>query len=143
VEFALSAAILVPCFTGSFQFGYGIYTYNRLQASVSNGARYGGYRTYRSLNGQTDIDKGKDVIRNVVVYGTVQPSPDTKPIIQGLTTAKVNVSYTLGATSEPIAVKVSISSFTLDAVFTTFTFTGKPLATFPYLGRYAPEEAEP
>lgn len=55
IEFALAAGILLPVMAGTFQFGFTFYTYNLLQAAVSNGGRYAAYRTYRCLAGETDI----------------------------------------------------------------------------------------
>src|SRR4051812_33365542 len=93
VELALSTGVMVPCLAGAFQFGYGLYTYNRLESAVANGARYGAIRTYRALSGATDLAKVNLAIQNVAVYGAASPATGAIPVVPGLTTDKVNVSW--------------------------------------------------
>ena len=142
LELAVSAGVMVACLTGTFQFGYGLYTYNRLQSAVDNGGRYGAMRTYRTLLGSTDTDKVKLAIKNVVVYGTPSPTDSSVPAVNGLGTGNVNVAFTLSS-GIPVSVTVNVSSFTIDTIFSSYALTGKPVVTFPYLGRYATEESEP
>jgi Flp pilus assembly protein TadG len=142
LEFALSAGVLIPILAGTFQFGFGLYTYNRLQSAVDDGGRYAAVRTYRTLAGATDTDKINLAIKNVVVYGTPSPTDTSVPVTSGLGTGNVNVNFTL-ASGLPTSVTVNISSFAIDTIFTSYTLTGKPVVTFPYIGRYAPEESEP
>jgi len=142
LEFALSASVLIPAVIGTFQFGYGLYTYNRLQSAVDNGGRYAAMRTYRTLLGSTDTDKVKLAIKNVVVYGTPSPTDSSVAAVPGLGTGNVNVAFTLSS-GIPVSVTVNISSFTIDTIFSSYALTGKPVVTFPYLGRYATEESEP
>lgn len=142
LELALSASVLVPCLAGSFQFGYGLYTYNRLQSAVDNGGRYASIRTYRGLNGVTDQTKMKLAIQNVAVYGTPSPANGAVPIVPGLTSDKVNVSWTY-TSGVPTAVSINITSYTINTIFTSYAIAGKPIVNFPYLGRYAPKETEP
>ena len=140
IEFALSAAVLIPCMAGTFQFGYGLYSYNRLQSAVDEGGRYAALRTYRTSAGATDTDKVKLAIKNVVVYGTPSPANGAVPMVNGLGTGNVSVTYDAAV---PSTVTVSISSFTVNTIFTSYTFAGKPFVTYPFLGRYAPSESEP
>ena len=140
IEFALSAAVLIPCLAGTFQFGYGLYSYNRLESAVDQGGRYAALRTYRSGAGATDTNKVKLAVKNTVVYGTPSPNNGAGPMITGLSTANVNVTSNAAV---PSAVTVSISNFTVNTIFTSYTFTGKPSVTYPFLGRYAPSESEP
>src|SRR5207249_5685195 len=142
LEFALSAGLLIPCLAGTFQFGYGLYTYNRLQSAVDNGGRYAALRTYRTLAGATDTDKSILAIKNVVVYGTPSPTASSVPVVNGFGTSNVNVSYTL-TSGLPTSVRIEVNSFEIDTIFTKFTITGKPVVIFPFVGRYAPEESEP
>src|SRR5437764_13162755 len=95
VEFALSAGLLIPCLAGTFQFGYGLYTYNRLQSAIDNGGRYASLRTYRTLAGSTDTDKVALAVKNVVVYGTPSPTDTSVPAVNGIGTGNVNVAFTL------------------------------------------------
>ena len=142
LEFALSAGILIPCLAGSFQFGYAFYTYNKLQSAIDQGGRYAAMRTYRDAAGTTDTDKVKLAVQNVVVYGTPSPSGGEVPLVTGLGTGNVNVTYTLTG-GIPTSVQVSISSFAVNTIFATYTFAGKPVVTFPFIGRYADKESEP
>jgi len=143
IEFALGAAVLIPFFVGTFAFGYGFYTYNRVQSSIANGARYASLRTYRCLSGTADIDKVKEAIRNVTVYGEPNKTADTKPLVNELTTENVVVAYQLNGLNEPMAVTVRANNVKINAVFTSFMLRQKPAVTFPFIGRYAPEESEP
>ncbi len=143
VEFALASVVLIPVMTGAFQFGYSFYTYNLLQSAVSNGGRYAAFRTYRCLNGATDVTKVKQAIQNMCVYGTPSPSGADKPVVAGLAPSNIDVTFTLSSTQVPTAVSVSVNRFTVKAIFKNYTLTGKPKLSLPYLGRYAPEESEP
>jgi Flp pilus assembly protein TadG len=142
LEFAVSAGVLIPCLAGTFQFGYGLYTYNKLQSAVDEGGRYAAIRTYRTLAGTTDTDKVKLAIKNVVVYGTPSPTDSSAPVVTGLGTGNVDVAFTLSS-GAPTSVTVNVSSFAIDTIFTSYTLTGKPVVTFAYTGRYAPKESEP
>jgi len=142
LEFALSAGVLIPIMAGTFQFGYGMYTYNKLQSAVNDGARYASNRTYRTLLGATDTDKVKLAIKNMVVYGVPSPANGAVPLVNGLGTGDVDVSFAT-TSGLPTSVTVKLNTFTIDTIFTNYTITGKPVMTFPYVGRYAPEESEP
>jgi len=143
IEFALAAGILLPVMAGTFQFGYTFYTYNLLHSAVSNGGRYAAYRTYRCLAGQTDVNKFRQAVQNMTVYGTPAPASSSVPVVKGLKPSDVEVLFTLTATQVPTAVTVRIKTFTVNGIFGKYTFNGYPTYTVPYLGRYAPEESEP
>jgi len=133
VEFAIGAGVLVAVFTGVFEFGYAFYVYNNLLAAVDNGARYAAYRTYDS-NTTTPSSAFSTAVKNMVVYG--QPAAGTKAIAPGLTASNVTVTPIFN-NSVPTAMQVSLSGYSLNAVFKTFTLD-KPVATYPFLGVYAP-----
>lgn len=143
IEFALAAGLLLPVMMGTFQFGYTFYTYNLLQSAVSNGGRYAAYRTYRSLSGQTDIQKFRLAVQNMTVYGSPSPATSSVPVVKGLKPSDIEVLFTLTATQIPTAVTVRVKSYTVNGVFGKYTFKNYPTLTAPYLGRYAPEESEP
>jgi Flp pilus assembly protein TadG len=142
LELALSAAVMVSFLAGTFQFGYTFYVYNQLVTAVGNGARYAATRAYRSATAQ-DIEKGASAIRNMVVFGDARPAQDAVPAVANLTTNQVDVRWTTDPAGAPTAVDVSIREFSVNAVFKTLTFTGRPGVEFPYVGRYAPTESEP
>jgi Flp pilus assembly protein TadG len=134
VEFAIATTLLVPMLFGVFQFGYSFYIYNRLIAAVRDGARYASLRTYDSTT-STPSSGYLTAVKNSVVYG--QPTTGTSAVVPGLTTSNVGVSVTMN-NNVPNYVTVSISNYSVDAVFTTFNWTNKPAVTFRYEGRYAP-----
>lgn len=141
LELAVSSAVMISCLAGTFQFGYTFYVYNQLVTAVGNGGRYAAMRTYRAASA-TDIEKGAQAIRNMVVYGDAQPAPDAQPIAASLTPAQVDVNWVTDGKGAPSAVNVSIREYKVDAVFKTFMFSGRPGVEFPYVGRYAPSEHE-
>ena len=142
LEFALGASVLVSLLAGTFQFGYTFYVYDQLQSAVRNGVRYGSMRAYKSQEGSC-VERVKTSVRNMVVYGTPNPADGAPPLVRGLTRDKVTVTYTTDAEGVPSDVTVVINNFTVDAIFAKFTFNGKPFATVPYVGRYAPNECDP
>lgn len=142
LELAMSASVMVAFLSGTFQFGYTFYVYNQLVTAVGNGGRYAATRTYRSATPQ-DIEKGTAAIRNLVVYGDAQPGTGALPVVPNLTPDQVGVRWVLDASGAPTAVDVSVASYSVNAVFKTFTFTGRPGVEFPYVGRYEPSESEP
>ncbi len=141
VELAVSAMVMVSCLAGTFQFGYTFYVYNQLVTAVGNGGRYAAIRTYRAAAEQ-DVEKGKQAIRNMVVYGDAQPAADAAPVVANLMPEQVDVRWVMGSAGAPEAVNVSIRNFTVNAVFKSFTFSGRPGVEFPYLGKYAPSGHE-
>lgn len=130
VEFALSVFLMVTVFAGVFQFGYTFYAYNTLVNSVREGSRYASLKPYDSATG-TPSTAFQTAVQNFVVYG--DPNGGTVPVVRGLSTSNVNLSIAMSGAA-PVSVTVSITGFSLDAVFQTVTLSGKPSCTFPYLG---------
>jgi Flp pilus assembly protein TadG len=129
LEFALGATILFAAFAGTFQYGYTFYQYNLLEHAVNQGARYASMRPYDSTTA-TPTDTFKTAVKNMVVYGN--PTGGTTAVVRNLTTANVNVSATFSS-GIPSTVTVSVTNFTVNAIFGTTTFN-KPTATYPYTG---------
>lgn len=134
LEFALGSGVLVAAFAGTFQFGYTFYRYNSLSAAINDGARYASLRTYDS-NSSTPSDAFQEAVQNIVVYG--DPSGGNSPIAPGLATSNVKLTVTF-TNSVPSAMTVAITGYTIDALFTTYTLSGKPNVTYPYTGIYQP-----
>jgi Flp pilus assembly protein TadG len=130
IELAFSAAVMVTCIAGTFQFGYTFYVYNQLVTAVGNGGRYAAVCTYQPQN----VDQRNQAIRNIVVYGDPQPAPDARPVVTGLTPAQVDVNWTVES-GTPSAVSIAIRDFSVDAVFAKFDFHNRPGVEFPYVGR--------
>jgi Flp pilus assembly protein TadG len=140
LEFALSFALLFGVFAGIFRFGYAYYAYNVLVNSVRDGARYAANLPYSSTTSTPDSTYLAKV-RNMVVYGNPAPAQNTVPVLSGLSTANVAVAMTSGNSggiTPPKAVTVSITGFSLYAVFTTFNLSGHPYCMFPYTGILTP-----
>src|SRR5260221_2332421 len=128
LEFAIAFSLLWACFAGLFQLGYTFFVYNSLLTSVANAAELGSKMNYDTAN----TTAFTDAVKNMVVYGDT--STGTNPIVVGLSTANVRVDVN-PEDSMPTDVTVTIQNYTIDAVFTQFTFSGKPRATAIYIGQ--------
>jgi Flp pilus assembly protein TadG len=138
IELAFSAMVMITCLTGTFQFGYVFYVYNQLVTAIGNGGRYAATRTYSA-----DENQAAKAIRNMVVYGDAQPADHAQPAVTGLKPEQVEVRWVRDKAGAPVAVNVSLRDFTVNAVFKTFTFTGRPGVEFPFVGRNTSTEHKP
>ena len=127
LEFALGWSLLWALFAGIYQFGYSFYVYNTVMTSVANAAQLGSKMTYDTAN----PSQFSTALQNMVVYGNT--TAGTSPIVPGLATSNVGVSVNPQG-GMPTDITITINSFTIDAVFTRFTFNGKPRATTAYMG---------
>ncbi len=134
IEFALSFTFLFSALAGAFQFGHSYQLYNTLECSVRNAARYASLRAYDSST-TTPSAGFLAAVQNMAVYG--DPVTVGQAVVPGLGTANISLTVTFDH-GTPYQVTVAVTGYTIDAVFATFTLNGKPAATFPYLGRYAP-----
>lgn len=128
LEFALGWSILWALFAGIYQFGYSFYVYNTVLTSVANAAELGSKMTYDTASPTTY----SNALKNMVVYGST--TAGTTPIVRGLATSNVTVTVNLAGTI-PTDVTITINNYTIDAVFTNFTFNGKPRATTVFMGQ--------
>jgi Flp pilus assembly protein TadG len=139
VEFAIASVLLTTLFTGTFQFGYSFYVYNSLVTAVRDATRYASVRElWKNSNDRTVPDQFRTDVQNMAVFGTTTPQSTDQPIAPGLATSNVAVAvqYTPAPANKPITVTISVNNYSLDAIFRTFTFNGKPALTMPYLGIY-------
>ena len=134
IEFALATGILVPAFIGTFQFGYTFHIYNNLNSAIRGGARYASMQSYDSGT-STPSTAFSTAVANMVVYGNSAGTGN--PVAPGLTIANVQVLPTMKG-AIPSSITVQITGYTVDAVFRTFVFNGKPRTTFAYTGTAAP-----
>jgi Flp pilus assembly protein TadG len=132
IEFALSFLVLFSIFTGAFEFGYAFYAYNTLVNAVREGARFASLKPYDSAS-STPSTAFNTAVQNMVVYANPTPPNGSSPILRGLSTSNVNLTV-LANGSAPTQMTVSISNFSLDAVFGTIRLNGNPSVSFPYLG---------
>jgi Flp pilus assembly protein TadG len=135
VEFALGATVLVFAFSGVFQFGYSFYLYNELEGAVRMGVRYASLQKVSNSGDDSVPSTLTTAIKNVVVYGTPSPANTDSAVVTGLGVGNINVAYHF-TNHVPDTVTVSISSYALNAIFTTYTISGKPILKMPYFGSY-------
>ncbi len=142
VEFALGSTILVTVFASAFQYGYMFYQYNELENAVANGAHYAALRPYNTQC-STPSDAYRDAVKNMVVYGDPTGTA-AAVVVKNLATS--NVTLTIAPTQTtcptltwtPSTVNVKITSFTIDAIFGSFTANNKPSVTYQYQGIFSP-----
>jgi len=128
LEFALGWSILWALFAGIYQFGYSFYVYNTVLTSVADAAELGSKMTYDTAN----TSAFTTALQNMVVYGNT--TAGTSPIAPGLSTSNVTVAVNPQG-NMPTDITITINSFTINALFTNFTFNGKPRATAVYMGQ--------
>jgi len=139
VEFALGSTILVTVFTSAFQYGYIFYQYNALQNAVINGAHYAAQYRYDSTT-STPSNSFQTKVQNMVVYGD-PTGTTTTPVLKNLATTNVNLTVTMlgsGTALVPSLMTVSISNYTINGLWGSFTCTNKPNITYAYQGIFSP-----
>ena len=125
VEFALSWAMLSVLFTGIFEYGYTMWTYNSMQTSVGMAAQAASRLQY-DISNPTAYD---NAIKNWAVYGT--PTTGSAPIVPGMTTG--NVVVTKDSNTFPTVITVRVQNYTVNSLFGRKTFN-KPRVTVKYMG---------
>lgn len=131
VEFGLAFPLLLTFMSGMFQYGYGFFLYNQLQSVVRAGARYASTADFDSAGGGATFQSN---VKNMVVYGT--SSAGTTPLVRGLTTANVTVTWQADGAGIPQTITVNIANFIINAVWGSITLSDKPRATYIYLGQF-------
>jgi len=128
LEFALGFSVLWALFAGIYQFGYTFFIYNRLMTTVTSAAELGSKLTYDTAN----TSQFTNAVTNMVLYGST--TAGTTPLVPRLSSSNVSVSVN-AQNSIPTNVTITINSFTVDALFHSFTFNGKPSVTMAYTGQ--------
>jgi Flp pilus assembly protein TadG len=134
VEFAIGSGLLLAVFSGTFDIGYTVIQYNKLQTAVAQAARYASLVPYDSSS-DAPSSAFKSAVQNMVVYGN--PVAGGAPVVGGLTTSNVALQVTF-ANGVPATVQVSVTGYTINALFGSHILFGKPRVTFPYQGIWAP-----
>lgn len=98
VEFAIGATLFLTVIFTVLEFGRALWVHNALSDAARRGARYA---VVHSANDSA-------AVKNVVVYGDA--AGGTKPLVDNLTTANVNVTYSGFGLSGGTAT-VSITSY--------------------------------
>ncbi|MCU1236897.1 MAG: TadE family protein, partial [Candidatus Solibacter sp.] len=134
IEFCVGSGVLMAAFSGVFELGYTFIQYNKLLTAAAHGARYAAIVPYDSATASPSAAY-LSAVRNMVLYG--DPVAGATAVVGGLTSANVLVAVTF-ANGVPGSVSVSITGYTVNALFRTHALSGKPKVTFPYQGVWAP-----
>jgi Flp pilus assembly protein TadG len=128
VEFSIGAAVFMTVVLGVLQFGVLLWTHNALTDAARRGARYAVNQCNPSdalcPNSATSVAGTK----NVVVYGTPNPATGAQPVVKGLTTNNVQVTYS-GFGVNAGTVTVSIVNFNFNFVV-AFLGTTLPMPSY-------------
>jgi Flp pilus assembly protein TadG len=129
IEFALVFGLLWMLLSGCFRLGYSIYVYEAVLNAVAGAARYAA---------RVDFDEPNHTfvtgVQNMAVYGN--PAGGTSPLAPGLATGNISVTWAYDAKSVPVTITLSVTGYSVNAVFQTFTWSGKPSVTVRYAGSY-------
>jgi Flp pilus assembly protein TadG len=119
-EFAIISVVFFMIIFGIIEFGRLFYTHNALTDAARRGARYA------VLHAKTDIG----CVKKVVVFGETHVNPTTcvetgPPLINGLTTTNVNVTYATdyGTNLGTATVEITNYTFNLSIPFARQTLT--------------------
>jgi Flp pilus assembly protein TadG len=134
VEFALGSGVLLAAFAGCFQIGYTLIQYDRLQTAVAQAARYASIAPYDSATA-TPSSSFQSAVQNMVLYAS--PAVGGSPVVSGLKAANIQLVVTFN-NGVPGTMKVSITGYSINALFGVHTLNGKPQATYSYQGIWSP-----
>lgn len=129
IEFALVFGLLWLVLSGCFRLGYSIYIYESALSAVAGAARYAARVEFDEPN---HLFAAK--VRNMAVYGN--PAGGTAPLAPGLQPGHVSVSWVYDAKGVPVTITVSLTGYSVNALFQTFTWSGKPAVTVRYAGSF-------
>ena len=131
LEFALGWSLLWLMFAGIYQIGYAYYIYNVLMISTANAAELGSRLSYDTASPTAYTT----ALKNMVVYG--DEIAGARSLIPNLTASNVNVAVSLDSAGMPRDVTITISGYTINALFSSYNLTNKPRATTLYYGQIA------
>jgi Flp pilus assembly protein TadG len=137
VEVTIVIPIFLMLFAATAEFGRYFYEYTTLAKATRGGARY----LSAALKGT-----GDGTAANLVVYGNA--SGTGTPILDGLSTDQVKITYQGGSTAIPETVTVTIDGYTHQPIFNLGALTKtagvnlnvpvKPSVTMRYLNTQPP-----
>jgi Flp pilus assembly protein TadG len=129
IEFALAFGLLWMLLSGCFRLGYSIYLYQSLLNAVAGAGRYAA---------RVDFDEPNHTfagaVKNMAVYGN--PAGGTAALVPGLTTGNISVTWTTDVKGVPDTITIKVTNYSVNAVFQSFTWSGKPSVTVCYAGSY-------
>lgn len=109
VETAIVIPILLLLFAGVAEFGRFFYEYTTAAKAARVGARY---LATKAVSGPNDWQANA---KNIVVYGNTAGTGT--PVLDGLTTNNVTITYEGGTAGVPDRVKVSITGYQHASIF--------------------------
>ena len=137
VEVTIVIPIFLMLFAATAEFGRYFYEYTTLAKASRGGARY----LTTAL-----VGKGEGTAANIIVYGNTGGTGT--PILDGLSTTHVKISYQGGSASIPETVTVRIEGYTHQPIFNLGALTKivglnlnvdvKPSVTMRYLNTQPP-----
>lgn len=110
IETAIVVPIMLVLFAGVAEFGRYFYEYTTLAKASRLGARYLASKSVNSASNDYEA-----IAKNIVVYGNAAGTGS--PILDGLSTSNVTVTYQGGTTGVPATVTVGITGFQHDPLF--------------------------
>jgi Flp pilus assembly protein TadG len=122
MEFTIGASVFLTAIFAVLQFGILLWTHNALTDAVRRGARYAINQCDPADGSCPGSSTSVDRAKNMVVYGTPNPATGAQPVVKGLTTDNVQVSYS-GFGVNAGAVKVSIVNYDFSFVVPLFGTT--------------------
>ena len=131
LEFSLGFLLFWGLLTGCFRIAYSAYIYAALVTAVDGAARYAA-RVPFDLPSHTFVSK----VANMAAYGS--PAGTGPALAPGLTPGKVSVTWTTDTAGAPLTITVAVAGYSVNTLFQTFTFSGKPSVTVRYSGTYKP-----
>ena len=129
VEFALTFGLLWLLLSGGFRLGYSIYLYQVLEDAVAGAARYAAHVDFDEPN-HTFIA----AVQNMAAYGS--PAAGGATLAPGLAPANISVTWATDAKGVPVTLTLAVTGYSVNALFQTFTWSGKPRITVRYAGSY-------
>jgi Flp pilus assembly protein TadG len=131
IEFSLVFLLFWCLLGGCFRVAYSTYVYYSLVSAVAGAARYAARVDF-------DIPNHSFVpaVANMAVYGS--PAGGGTASAPGLSTGNISVAWTSDSTGAPLTMTVSVQNYSVNALFQTFTWSGKPSVTVRYAGSYKP-----
>ena len=94
VELAIAGGIFFTALFGVLEFSRLLWTHNALADATRRGARWA------SINPQNVNN-----VKNMVVFDTTSPGGGAQPVVYGLTTSNVTVTYSTGTVVQRFGVK--------------------------------------
>ncbi|HQR34099.1 MAG TPA: pilus assembly protein [Blastocatellia bacterium] len=97
VEMAIAGSVFLTVVFALLEFSRLLWTHNALADAARLGARYAAISTQNVSN-----------VQNMVVYGVTEPAGDARPVVYGLTTNQVVVTYSgFGVKQGSVTVRVT------------------------------------